>query len=80
VARRSWAPLAEAPQRADHRQQRDRRLVEPHALADEDPIAVGRAARGQLADEPALAHAGFAADEHEAGRALARQRHGTYEL
>ena len=67
--------VVEPAQRVDHGQQRDRRLVEPHALPDEDLIAVGAGVRGQLGDEPALAHAGLAAHEHEARPARARPRH-----
>ena len=72
--------VVEPAQRVDHGQQRDRRLVEPDALPGEDLVAVGAGVRGQLGDEPALAHAGLAADEHEAWRARARSRHRGDEL
>ena len=72
--------VVEPAQRVDHGQQRDRRLVEPDALPGEDLVAVGAGARGQLGDEPALAHAGLAAHEHEARRARACPRHRGDEL
>ena len=80
VSRRSCAPSSSPRSASITGSRRDRRLVEPDALPGEDLVAVGAGVRDQLGDEPALAHAGLAADEHEARRARARPRHRGDEL
>jgi hypothetical protein len=61
----------ERPQRGDQRRVRDLRAAQLQALAAEDPHPARPRARLELAQQPRLADAGFAADEGE-GRHAAR--------